>query len=135
MGFGGQQQIGNRFGGGGSFPGDQNAGGGTNLADLFRQNIGAPQPIGTTQQPNQLFTLLQSLMGNQGQPTAQPPQQTGGGQIPIVDPNIAPPRPGGFGDFGGGGGINPLPPQFGGGTNLNQLTNPFQGLVNQRFIR
>ena len=55
MGFGTDQQLGNR----------------TSLSDLFGGSIGAPQQLGTTQQPNQLFNLLQQLLGG----------QQGGGQI------------------------------------------------------
>ncbi len=139
MGFGTESQIGNR----------------TSLADIFRNNIGAPQQVGTTQQPNQLFTLLQSLMGGQGgQPGALPPEQFGGrpgsppqfgglpgikppqGGIPILgDPQITPPQPGGTALSA----ITAQPPQIGGGTGIGGggtgLTNPFGNLINQRFTR
>lgn len=138
MGFGTDQQIGNR----------------TSLADLFGNNIGAPQPAGTTQQPNQLFTLLQQLMGGQGAGGQQPPAQGGtplsaitaqppqgfGGPKPVLGGETRPipgvgmepfaggmPSPG----FGGGG----LPPGFGGGTDLGSLKNPFASLINQRSFR
>jgi hypothetical protein len=82
MGFGTETQMGNR----------------TSLSDIFRNNIGSPQPAGTTQAPNQLFTLLQSIMGGQG----GGPKQGLPGQTPDFDPN------GGFGGggFGGGGGFD-----------------------------
>lgn len=119
----------------------------TSLSDIFGGNIGAPQPIGTTQQPNQLFTLLQSLLGGQnGQPGMMPPQQVGGGpQITQQPPQMGGGRPPGF---GGGPDIS-LPPQPGGtalsaitaqtpqmgGATGTSLSNPFGSLINQRFVR
>lgn len=118
MGFGTEQQLGNRQ---------------TNLADIFRGNIGAPQQIGATQQPNQLFELLQRLIGGSDQGGGDAgqiglPQQPGGTPLSAV---TAEPIGGGF-QRGGGG--------FGGGTldvqpQGSQLSNPFGSLINQRFIR
>lgn len=132
MGFGTDQQIGNR----------------TGLSDLFRGNIGAPQQMGTTQQPNQLFALLQQLLGGQqgggqinpmgggaqplpgGTPlsavTAQQPQGFGGPK-PVM-PNFPPPMM-------GGGSLDVMPRGFGAETSLSSLSNPFGSLINQRFIR
>ena len=120
MGFGTNTQIGNR----------------TSLADMFRGNIGAPQPIGTTQQPNQLFTLLQSLLGK-SQPSIQPvqPQPTfdGGGA------SLGRPSPGGETPLSGLSAqpaVQPIStPVDGAGANLGQLSNPFGKLINQRFVR
>lgn len=141
MGFGTESQIGNRTGGG-SFPGLGGGSIGTGLADIFRNNIGAPQQIGTTQQPNQLFTLLQSLMG--GEQGMQPPQFGGGGfggppgigkppqgGVPIIPgPQITPQQPGGTALSG----ITAQPPMTGGATGTS-LSNPFGSLINQRFAR
>ena len=115
MGFGTEQQLGNRQ---------------TSLADIFRGNIGSPQPVGTTQQPNQLFDLLQRLLGGQGGAgglgetgIAPPPSIEGGTPLSAI---TAQPMGGGF-ERGGG---FPSGPQQG-----MQLTNPFGSLIDQKFIR
>lgn len=138
MGFGTDQQLGNR----------------TGLAELFGGNIGAPQQLGTTQQPNQLFTLLQSLLGGQqgggqinpiGGPSpipggtppggtplsaigAQPPQGFGGPNQ--IMPGSQPPTMGAPPGIGGGGMAG-----FGGTGMDTGLSNPFFSLINQRFAR
>lgn len=133
MGFGTDSQIGNRTGGG-SFPGLGGGSMGTGLADIFRNNIGAPQPPGTTQQPNQLFTLLQGLIGGAGKP--QIGGQSGFGAKPGFQPQpgigLEPPQ-----QMGGGTSLSALtaqPPQMGGATGTS-LANPFGNLINQRFAR
>lgn len=109
MGFGTDNQIGNR----------------TSLADMFRNNIGAPQPMGTIQQPNQLFNMLQALLGNNAM---QPPAQGGTGQnMTPLSGITAQPASQPTADIGSMMGNT--------GTNLNQLSNPFGKLINQRFIR
>ena len=117
MGFGTEQQLGNRQ---------------TSLADLFRNNIGAPQPTGTTQQPNQLFDLLQRLLGGGGGDAGQVglPTDPGGGNT-MLSSITAEPMGGGFQRGGGGGGLG----GFGGVQQGTQLTNPFGSLIDQKFIR
>ncbi len=159
MGFGTQQQLGNRTG-------ITNQ---TSLTDFFGGgggNINLPG-LGQDGQQNQLFTLLQSLLGGQGgfqapggstsQPpigiTPQPPVGIGqrppfGGPLtrPPTRPPIGFPPPPGQ-DFGGN--INPIgigqPQPIGqsldvmprgfGNTPLTQLSNPFGSLINQSFFR
>ena len=161
MGFGTQQQLGNRtgitnqtrlpdfFGGAGISPQPPTIPGGGNI-DL--------PGFGQNGQQNQLFTLLQSLLGGQGGfqqapgqqlfggPTAQPPVNFGGpspltGAVKQPPIGFAPP-PGK--DFGGN--ITPIGlgqpsqsldvmPRGFGNTPLTQLSNPFGNLINQSFFR
>ena len=119
MGFGTSAQLGNRQ------PGITQ---GTSLADIFRGNIGAPQPVGVTQRPMQLFELIQQLLGG-----AAPPSVGGTGQnaTPLsavtAQPTTGLPPP----TVRGG----PILSQPAGGTPLNRITNPVGGLINQRFVR
>lgn len=124
MGFGTRQQIGNRVNEG------------TTLADLFGNNIGATRPLGTTQQPNQLFNLIQQLLGNQG--------FSGGGQGFGPNPGIQrqPPQSSGvtaqstnlqqFRSPGGTPTMDVLPRN---NTRLTSLANPTRSLISQQFIR
>lgn len=146
MGFGTQQQLGNRtgitnqtslpdfFGGGGI---SQQPGGG---------NVGLPG-FGQDGQQNQLFMLLQQLLGGQGGFQQAPGQQVPGGPLPPVGAVKQPPI--GFApppgkDFGGN--ITPIGlgqpsqsldvmPRGFGNTPLTQLSNPFGNLINQSFFR
>lgn len=105
MGFGTVQQIGNR----------------SPLADLFSNNIGSPRPLGITQNPNQLVTMLQSILRPKPQEAAQGQPQMGG-QAPAQTPLSA---------------ITARPAGQGAMDIIRQggLTNPFNKMVNQRFIR
>lgn len=129
MGFGTDQQLGNR----------------TSLSDLFGSNIGAPQQLGTTQQPNQLFSLLQQLLGGQqggGQinPMGGPSPIPGGTPSPGGTPlsAITAQQPQGFGgpkQMMGTGALDVMPIGFGGGGMDTGISNPFGSLINQRFAR
>ena len=108
MGFGTQQQAGNR-------PRSQGSGF-TNLGDLFGNNIGAPQPGGNLEQPNQLFNILQALLqNNTGQSQSGNTQQTPMSQLTAQPPKQS---------------VNAMPL-----ASMDRITNPFGPLINQRFLR
>lgn len=154
MGFGTQQQLGNRtgitnqtslpdfFGGGGGI--SPQPGGGNITPIGLGQQLDGGQFGG---QQNQLFTLLQQLLGGQGGFQQAPGQQIPGGPLPPVGAVKQPPI--GFApppgkDFGGN--ITPIGlgqpsqsldvmPRGFGNTPLTQLSNPFGNLINQSFFR
>ena len=119
MGFGTQFQVGNRM------PG-------MSLADLFRQNIGSPQPPGQIQQPTKLVDLIQNLLGAQS-PMNQIQEampQMGPTPLSAVTAQPAFGRP----SFGGGN-LDVMPRQNLNMVRPNSLANPFGSAINQRFIR